>query len=75
MKCVVCRHGETAPGTATLTVQRDAMTLVVRGVPALVWENCGEVYGGDEEAGNIVALADSAAERRARVEVCDYLAA
>ncbi len=75
MKCVVCRHGETAPATATVTIQRDAMTLVVRGVPAQVCENCGEEYVDEGEASNIVALADSAAERGARVEVCDYLAA
>ena len=58
MKCVVCRHGETAPATATLTIQRETMTLVVRGVPS-----------------NVMALADSAAERGARLEACDYLAA
>ena len=75
MKCVVCRHGETAPATATVTIQRGAMTLVVRGVPAEVCENCGEEYVGEGEASSIVTLADAAAERGARVEVCDYLAA
>ena len=38
-------------------------------------ENCGEEYVGEEEASNVMALADSAAERGARLEACDYLAA
>ncbi len=26
MKCVICKHGETEPGNATVTLTRDAMT-------------------------------------------------
>ena len=75
MKCAVCRHGETALATATLTVQRDAVTLVVRGVPAQVCENCGEEYVDAGEADSIVALADATVELGAVFELCDYPAA
>jgi YgiT-type zinc finger domain-containing protein len=44
MNCVVCRHGETRPGTTTVTLQRDGCTLVVNEAPADVCENCGEAY-------------------------------
>ena len=44
MKCTVCKHGETQPGTATVTLSRDQLTLVVKSVPAQVCENCGEGY-------------------------------
>lgn len=44
MKCVVCKHGETRPGTTTVTLIRDGTTLVVKGVPASVGSNCGEEY-------------------------------
>jgi len=31
MKCVIGRHGETRAGTATVTLERDGTTFVVRG--------------------------------------------
>lgn len=34
MKCPNCRAGETRPGTATLVLERAALTMVVRHVPA-----------------------------------------
>ena len=40
MKCVICRNGETTPGKAMLTLERDGMTLVIKGVPARVCANC-----------------------------------
>lgn len=34
MDCPVYRHGKTKQGTSTVTLERDEITLVVRGVPA-----------------------------------------
>lgn len=36
MICVICKHGETRPGTATVTLKREDTTLVIKGVPAQV---------------------------------------
>jgi len=33
MTCVICKHGETAPGEATVTLQRGETTIIKR-VPA-----------------------------------------
>mgnify|MGYP001041985273 CR=1 FL=1 len=44
MKCVVCKQAETRPGTATVTLERDGLTVVFKGVPAQVCPNCGEDY-------------------------------
>lgn len=30
MNCIVCHHGETRPGTTTVTFHRDGQTIVVR---------------------------------------------
>ena len=38
MKCVICKQGETYQGTATITLERAATTLVFKQVPALVCE-------------------------------------
>ncbi len=48
MKCVICKQGETQPGTATVTLQRASLTLVVKSVPARVCQNCGEEYVDEE---------------------------
>ncbi|MBF0177683.1 MAG: type II toxin-antitoxin system MqsA family antitoxin [Magnetococcales bacterium] len=44
MKCTVCKHGETKSGTVSVTLERKGTTLVFREVPAMVCDNCGEVY-------------------------------
>ena len=52
-----------APGTATLVLERDALTMVVRHVPAEVCENCGEEYV--DEAAAAAALGACRRRRRA----------
>ncbi len=67
MKCPICKHGETVPGKATVTLERGATTLVVKGVPAQVCENCGEEYVDE----NVVArlLSEAEESERAGTEV------
>ena len=33
MKCVICKVSETRPGRATVTLERDGTTLVIKNVP------------------------------------------
>ena len=44
MKCVICKQGETQPGTTTVTLERGTTTVVFKNVPAEVCETCGEAY-------------------------------
>ncbi|MGH7390168.1 MAG: type II toxin-antitoxin system MqsA family antitoxin [Candidatus Rokuibacteriota bacterium] len=74
MKCVVCKHGETRPGTTTVTLTREGTTLVVKGVPACVCSNCGEEYVDDATTGRLLAVAEQAAQSGVEVEVRDYVA-
>ncbi|MFQ5773902.1 MAG: type II toxin-antitoxin system MqsA family antitoxin [Kiloniellaceae bacterium] len=75
MKCVVCRNGETRPGKATVTLEREGLTLVVKGVPARICENCGEEYVEEAEASRLLDAAEQAARAGVRVDVRDYVAA
>lgn len=34
MKCIVCKHRQTEPGTMTATLERGETTIVVKEVPA-----------------------------------------
>jgi YgiT-type zinc finger domain-containing protein len=75
VKCVICRHGETSPGKTTITLERDALTLVVKGVPAQVCENCGEAYVDEQTTAQILASAEQAARAGVQVEVREFVAA
>ena len=74
MKCVVCRNGEIAPGHATITLVRGTTTVVIRGTPADVCADCGEYYLSEDVTRVVLAMAESAAERRAEVEIVSYAA-
>lgn len=75
MKCVICGHGQTAPGTTDVLLTRGGMTLVIKGVPALVCRNCGEEYV-DKAAGEALErAADEAEQAGVQVDVRRYAAA
>jgi YgiT-type zinc finger domain-containing protein len=74
MKCAICRHGETQPGTATVTLERDTLTLVVKGVPARVCDNCGEEYVDEETTTRLLQTAEEAARAGVQVDVRAYAA-
>lgn len=72
MKCIVCHHGETQPGTTSMAFHRDGTTVVVNGVPAEVCENCGEAYVAAEVAEEVLTMVREAHGTHAQVLVRDY---
>lgn len=75
MKCVICKQGEVQPGLATVTLERDALTMVVKRVPARVCENCGEEYIDESIAERLFKTAKKMARSGAQVDVREYKAA
>jgi YgiT-type zinc finger domain-containing protein len=74
MKCPICRLGGTRPGEATLLLERDALTMIIRRVPAEVCLNCGEEYLDETAAATALATAEQAARDGVAVEIRDYAA-
>lgn len=74
MRCVICKQAETVPGTATVTLEREGLTLVVKGVPARVCPNCGEEYVDDVVAERLLALVDQAARAGVLVDIRQWAA-
>ncbi len=72
MKCVICRKGETKPGTATVTLDKEGATLVFKGVPARVCANCGEEYIDENITASLLRSASEAAQLGIQVEVRQY---
>lgn len=75
MKCVVCKHRETRDGTATVTLSRELLTLVIKGVPALVCDNCGEEYVDADTTLRLQNIGEEAAKSGIQVDVRQYMAA
>lgn len=74
MKCVICRNGETAPGSVTVTLERGETIVVLKEVPAEVCSQCGEYYLDEATTARVTELARGAVEHRAEVEVLRYAA-
>lgn len=72
MKCVICKTGATQPGATTVTLERCTTTVVIKGVPADVCDNCGEYYLSEDVAAQVEDLAEAAVSHGAEVEVLRY---
>jgi len=75
MKCVICKHGQTQPGTVTVTLERATLTLVIKNVPAQVCQNCGEEYLNEVITERLLKTAEEVAQAGAQVDIREYIAA
>lgn len=75
MKCIICKHGETRPGKATVTLERDGATLVIKSVPARVCTNCGEEYVNEDITALLLKSAEEAVRSGIQVDIREYVAA
>jgi YgiT-type zinc finger domain-containing protein len=73
-KCVVCRFGKTSPGETTVSITHDSVTLVVKGLPADVCENCGEDYVSEEVGAWLMRSAREAKAAGVELDVRRYAA-
>jgi len=69
MTCVVCNIGQTHAGRTTVTLEREGMTLVLKGVPARVCRNCGEAYVDQATTRRLLRDAEEAAGSGVQVDI------
>ena len=74
MMCLLCRHGETRPGEVTVTLQRGGTTVILKGVPAEVCENCGEYYLSQIVSEQVLLRAEQAVTSGAEIEILRFAA-
>jgi len=75
MKCLICRQDETQEGATTITLERGALTLVIKDVPARVCPNCGEAYVDEAVTAELLHTAEQMAAAGAQVDVRHYVPA
>jgi YgiT-type zinc finger domain-containing protein len=67
--------GAKASGTTTYTVDLGSGVIVVRDVPAMVCEQCGEEWLGAQTARTLESLVEAARRSKRQVEVVTFEAA
>ena len=75
MRCVICKAGDVKPGVTSFTIERENMTLVLKGIPARVCGQCGEAYFDEATTKRIEAIAAKAEQTGIHLAVQDYVAA
>ena len=75
MKCLICKQDETQDGATTVTLERDALTLVIKNVPARVCPNCGEAYVDETVTAELLRTAEQMAAAGAQVDIRQYVPA
>ena len=73
MKCAICQNGTTQPGTASLFLERDGATVIIKQVPALICDNCGERYFDSETTHYALSLAEEALKLGLEVAIQHYI--
>lgn len=74
MKCVICKNGQTVPGTTTVFLNREDTAVIFKNVPADICENCGEYYLSGEVTRKLLEKAEDSAEKGVEVEIRRYAA-
>ena len=72
MKCAICKQGETQLGQTTITLERNATTIVFKNVPAEGCEICGEAYIDEATTDNLLRIFEKAVQEGVEVQVRFY---
>lgn len=74
MRCVICKVGDTRAGKTAVALERGKMTLVFKGVPAEICQNCGEAYVSAELSRQLLESAENASRSGVEVDVREFIA-
>jgi YgiT-type zinc finger domain-containing protein len=72
MKCFICNQAETIPGTTSVLLERDHLSLTVTNVPARICPNCGEAYADETVTASLLRQAEEMAKAGTKVDVRAY---
>lgn len=75
MKCLDCKHGVPESGKATVTLDKNNCTIVIKEVPALVCPICSAYYLDETITEKVLEAANAAVKNGAEVEIIRLKAA
>ncbi len=71
MNCPICK-GEIEKGVTTFPVELEGGFLLVKGVPADVCKQCGEVFIPDDVAETLETIVSRARKEKVEIEIISY---
>lgn len=75
MRCVICRHGKTRRRRISQLFERDGRLVIIRGVPADVCQDCGEIYFDADVTARLLEIVEQALQQGLEVAEESYTAA
>jgi YgiT-type zinc finger domain-containing protein len=75
MTCSICKNGKMHSGKTTVILNRPAITVIIKAVPAKICDNCGEYWLESLIAAKVYKLADEAEKNGSEVEIRKFTAA
>ncbi len=61
MKCIICKKDITCQATTVVTLERDCLIMLAKGVPAQICTNYGEAYIEENVTANLLKAAEKTA--------------
>lgn len=74
ISCVICKEGNLKKGTTTVTLERGNTVVVIKSVPAMVCDDCGEYMLSEKVTNSIMKILDDAVKNGASIEMINYAA-
>ena len=74
MKCLICKEGLYLDGLTTVFLTRGESSIIIKGVPARVCDQCGEYILDSATTRAVLAMAADAFDHGAEVEVRRFAA-
>ncbi|MDA8409390.1 MAG: type II toxin-antitoxin system MqsA family antitoxin [Treponema sp.] len=74
MKCLICKEGLYQDGLTTVFLTRGESSIIIKGVPARVCDQCGEYILDSATTRAVLAMAADAFDHGAEVEVRRFAA-
>ena len=75
MECVICKTGTTKEGLVTFTLERESVIIVFKNVPAMVCENCGDVFLTTDTTNMLLEKATKNLEKGVEFEIINLKSA
>ena len=72
-RCTICKTGRLELGTTTTALERGETTIVLKEVPGLVCDTCGEGYTDGPTTDRVLEIAEQAAAQGVQFDVRRYV--
>ena len=74
MICVICKTGHYQEGFTTVVLTKGETAVIIKGVPAMVCDQCGEYVLSSDVTRKVLAMAREAQEKGTEVEIRRFAA-